>query len=512
MLHRYHPSFYFASKNIRKSKMKILFLYPEFPDTFWSFKHALRFIHKKASSPPLGLLTVAAMLPPEWEKRLVDLNVANLTDKDIEWADYVFISAMAVQRESAHQVISRCKGVDVKIVAGGPLFTQEYEEFGGVDHFVLNEAEVTLPHFLKDLDQGHAGRIYSTSEFPDIKKTPVPQWELIDLKKYASMSIQFSRGCPFNCEFCNVTALLGHIPRIKSAEQIVSELDALYDRGWRGGVFFVDDNFIGNKKSLKNELLPALVEWQKTKKGITFNTEASINLADDKPLMNLMVAAGFDQVFIGIETPDEGSLAECNKSQNKNRNLVEDVKILQRAGLQVQGGFIVGFDNDTPSIFQRQIDFIQKSGIVTAMVGLLQAPLGTRLYERLKQEGRLSGPLTGDNVDGTTNIIPIMNLDTLREGYKDILANIYSPEHYYKRLKTFLREYKAPEIKTSLDFQRFLAFLRSTYLLGIIGKERFHYWKLLIWTRFRRPKLMPLAITLAIYGHHFRKVYEQHLL
>ena len=492
--------------------MKILFIYPEFPDTFWSFKHALRFIHKKASSPPLGLLTVAAMLPPEWEKHLVDLNVTKLTDKDIEWADYVFISAMAVQRESAHQVISRCKGVDVKIVAGGPLFTQEYEEFGDVDHFVLNEAEVTLPHFLQDLDQGHAGRIYSTSEFPDIKTTPVPQWELIDLKKYASMSIQFSRGCPFNCDFCNVTALLGHRPRIKSAEQIISELDALYDRGWRGGVFFVDDNFIGNKKSLKNELLPALIEWQKTKKGITFNTEASINLADDKPLMNLMAAAGFDQVFIGIETPDEGSLAECNKSQNKNRNLVEDVKILQRAGLQVQGGFIVGFDNDTPSIFQRQIDFIQKSGIVTAMVGLLQAPLGTRLYERLKQEGRLSGPLTGDNVDGTTNIIPIMNLDTLREGYKDILANIYSPEHYYKRLKTFLREYKAPTIKTSLDFQRFLAFFRSAYHLGIIGKERFHYWKLLIWTRFRCPKLMPLAITLAIYGHHFRKVYEQHLL
>ena len=492
--------------------MKILFIYPEFPDTFWSFKHALRFIHKKASSPPLGLLTVAAMLPPEWEKHLVDLNVTKLTDKDIEWADYVFISAMAVQRESAHQVISRCKGVDVKIVAGGPLFTQEYEDFGDVDHFVLNEAEVTLPHFLQDLEQGHASRIYSTSEFPDIKTTPVPQWELIDLKKYASMSIQFSRGCPFNCDFCNVTALLGHRPRIKSAEQIISELDALYDRGWRGGVFFVDDNFIGNKKSLKNELLPALIEWQKTKKGITFNTEASINLADDKPLMNLMAAAGFDQVFIGIETPDEGSLAECNKSQNKNRNLVEDVKILQRAGLQVQGGFIVGFDNDTPSIFQRQIDFIQKSGIVTAMVGLLQAPLGTRLYERLKQEGRLSGPLTGDNVDGTTNIIPIMNLDTLREGYKDILANIYSPEHYYKRLKTFLREYKAPTIKTSLDFQRFLAFFRSAYHLGIIGKERFHYWKLLIWTRFRRPKLVPLAITLAIYGHHFRKVYEQHLL
>ena len=492
--------------------MKILFIYPEFPDTFWSFKHALRFIHKKASSPPLGLLTVAAMLPLEWEKRLVDLNVTRLTDKDLSWADYVFIGAMAVQRESVHQVIERCQGIGVKIVAGGPLFTQEYEEFGGVDHFVLNEAEVTLPSFLRDLEKGNARRIYRTSEFPDIQKTPVPLWDLIDLKRYASMSIQFSRGCPFNCEFCNITTLFGHRPRVKSAHQIIDELDALYDHGWRGGVFFVDDNFIGNKKCLKNELLPALIEWQKNKKGITFNTEVSINLVDDRPLMDMMAAAGFDQVFIGIETPDEGSLAECNKRQNKNRNLVEDVKHIQRAGLQVQGGFIVGFDNDTPSIFQRQIDFIQKSGIVTAMVGLLQAPPGTRLYERLKREGRLHGQMTGDNVNGTTNIIPIMNLDTLREGYKNILENIYSPEHYYQRLRTFLREYRAPKIKASVDFQHFLAFFRSIYHLGIIGKERIHYWKLLIWTRFRRPKLLPLAITLAIYGHHFRKTYEQNLL
>jgi radical SAM superfamily enzyme YgiQ (UPF0313 family) len=376
----------------------------------------------------------------------------------------------------------------------------------------LNEAEVTLPPFLKDLEKGQPKKMYRTSAFPDIRETPVPLWELIDLKRYASMSIQFSRGCPYNCEFCNVTALFGHRPRIKTAEQIIAELDALYERGWRGGVFFVDDNFIGNKKRLKTDLLPALIKWQENKKGITFNTEVSINLVDDPELMQLMVDAGFDQVFIGIETPDEASLSECSKRQNKNRDLVEDVKRIQRAGLQVQGGFIVGFDNDTPSIFQRQIDFIQKSGIVTAMVGLLQAPPGTRLYERLKKEGRLCGPMTGDNVNGTTNIIPKMNLDTLYEGYKEILENIYSPEHYYQRLKTFLREYKAPDIKASISFQHILAFFRSTVYLGIIGKERIHYWKLLVWTRVRRPKLFPLAITLAIYGHHFRKIYEQNLL
>jgi radical SAM superfamily enzyme YgiQ (UPF0313 family) len=492
--------------------MNVLLIYPEFPDTFWSFKHALKFIRKKAALPPLGLLTVAAMLPAEWSKRLIDVNVTKLTEKDLAWADCVFISAMVVQRESARQTIARCKEAGLKVVAGGPLFASEYEGFENVDHFVLNEAELTLPPFLADLEMGCARRVYDTSEFCDIRQTPAPTWELADLKRYASMSIQFSRGCPFNCEFCNVTVLFGHRPRIKSAEQIVAELDGLYNLGWRGQVFFVDDNFIGNKRYLKTQLLPALIEWQKDKKGIPFYTEASVNLADDEPLMEMMVDAGFDAVFIGIETPDEEGLAGCNKKQNRNRDLVEDVKRMQRAGLQVQGGFIVGFDTDTHSIFQRQIDFIQKSGIVTAMVGLLQAPPGTRLYERLKQEGRLLGNMSGDNVDGTTNIIPNMDLSVLKEGYKNIMSHIYSHKHYYKRIETFLREYKAPRIEIPLDFQRFLAFFRSNVRLGIFGKERFQYWRLLLWTLFRRPELFSVAITLAIHGHHFRKICELHIL
>jgi radical SAM superfamily enzyme YgiQ (UPF0313 family) len=492
--------------------MNVLLIYPEFPDTFWSFKHALRFIRKKAASPPLGLLTVAAMLPPEWRKRLVDVNVAELSEEDLAWADYAFVSGMVVQRESSRRTIARCKAAGVKVVAGGPLFTSEYEEFEEVDFFVLNEAEKTLPPFLADLKQGNARRIYTTSEYPDIRETPVPLWELLDLDRYASMSIQFSRGCPYHCEFCNVTTLFGHRPRTKTAGQIIDELDGLYHLGWRGPVFFVDDNLIGNKKSLKTELLPALIEWRADKRAVPFNTEVSINLADDEDLMHMMVQAGFNMVFIGIETPDEDSLAECSKSQNKNRDLVQDVKHMQRAGLQVQGGFIVGFDSDTPSIFQRQIDFIQNSGIVTAMVGLLQAPPGTRLYQRLEQEGRLLDDLSGDNVDGTTNIIPSMHLDTLREGYKHILRHIYSPEHYYQRVKTFLREYKSPEIEAPLDVQHILAFFRSIYQLGIIGEERGHYWKLLLWTLFRRPKLFPLAVTFAVYGYHFRTVCELHIL
>jgi radical SAM superfamily enzyme YgiQ (UPF0313 family) len=325
------------------------------------------------------------------------------------------------------------------------------------------------------------------------------------------MSVQFSRGCPFNCEFCNVTALFGHQPRIKTAKHIIVELDGLYNLGWRGQVFFVDDNFISNKRYLKTQLLPTLIEWRKDKKGMPFNTEASVNLADDEPLMEMMVEAGFDAVFIGIETPDEQSLAECNKKQNQKRDLFESVKLIHRAGLQVQGGFIVGFDSDTRSIFQRQIDFIQKSGIVTAMVGLLQAPAGTRLYERLKKEGRLLGRMSG-NTDGTTNIVPRMDLNLLRGGYSNIIHHIYSPKHYYQRVKTFLREYKTPKAKAPLDFQRFLAFFRSNVRLGIFGKERFQYWRLLLWTLFRRPGLLPLAITLAIHGHHFRKICEQYIL
>jgi radical SAM superfamily enzyme YgiQ (UPF0313 family) len=492
--------------------MNVLLVYPQFPDTFWSFKHALKFIRKRAALPPLGLLTLGGMLPAEWSKRLVDINVTKLTEKDLLWADCAFISGMVVQRESARETIARCKKAGLKVVAGGPLFTSEYDEFEDVDHFVLNEAERTLPPFLADLERGCAKRVYETSDFADIQKTPIPLWELADLKRYASMSIQFSRGCPFNCEFCNVTALFGHRPRIKTAEQIIAELDALYDLGWHGQVFFVDDNFIGNKQYLKAELLPALIEWHKDKRGVPFFTEASVNLADDEPLMDMMVEAGFDAVFIGIETPDEQCLAECNKRQNKDRDLVEDVKRMQRAGLQVQGGFIVGFDGDTDSIFQRQIDFIQKSGIVTAMVGLLQAPAGTRLYQRLKQEGRLLGHMSGDNVDGTTNIIPSMDIDVLHEGYRHIMRHIYSHKYYYRRVKIFLREYRAPKIEIPLDFQRFLAFFRSNIRLGVLGKERFEYWRLMMWTLFRRPELFSLAITLAIHGHHFRKICELHIL
>ncbi len=486
--------------------MNVLLLYPEFPETFWSFKHALKFIRKKAAFPPLGLLTVAALLPPEWEKRLVDTNIRPLTERDLRWADVVFLSAMIAQRASVVELVERCRAAGKRIVAGGPLFTSDHAQFPGVDHFVLNEAELTLPPFLRDLAAGTPQPLYRTAEFPEMSAAPVPLWHLADLRRYASMSVQYSRGCPFDCEFCDVTAKFGHRPRTKAPAQVLAELDALVAHGWRGQVFFVDDNFIGNKRTLRTELLPRLIEWQRAHRHkLTFYTEASINLADDEPLMRQLVAAGFDTVFIGIETPDDASLAECHKVQNRGRDLVADVKRLQRAGLQVQGGFIVGFDSDTTTIFRRQLEFIQQSGIVTAMVGLLNALPDTKLHARLAREGRLLGRSSGDNVDGTTNFIPRMNVDELRAGYRRLMESIYAPRPYYRRVRTFLREFKQPKLTLMVRPVHWWAFAQSSVRLGIIGRERFQYWHLLAWTCLRRPASFQLAVTLAIYGHHFRR-------
>jgi radical SAM superfamily enzyme YgiQ (UPF0313 family) len=490
--------------------MKILLVYPRYPDTFWSFKHALKFISKKASFPPLGLLTIAAMFPEEWEQRLIDMNVRPLKDEALQWADYVFISAMAVQRDSAQEVIDRCKKLGVKIVAGGPLFTAEREEFTDVDHLVLNEAEETLLPFLTDLQKGSPRHIYTSKEWPDLKETPIPLWGLLDMKDYASMNIQYSRGCPFNCEFCDIIVLNGRVPRTKAKEQIVAELTSLYNHGWRGPVFFVDDNFIGNRKKLKAEILPAIIAWRQEKRfPFSFVTEASIDLADDEELLRLMVKAGFESVFVGIETPHEESLTECSKLQNRNRDLVASAKKIQQHGLQVMGGFIVGFDSDPPSIFERQISFIQKSGIVTAMVGLLNAPRGTRLYQRLHKENRLVHGVTGDNTDCSINFVPKMGYETLIAGYEKVMKTIYSPKHYYKRIRTFFREYRPyRQPAPPFNFSYVKAFLKTMWLLGIRGRERFQYWRLLFSTLFKRPQSITLAVTFAIYGSHFRKVFK----
>lgn len=490
--------------------MNVLLVFPKYPDSFWSFKHALHFISKKAAVPPLGLITVSAMLPDSWQKKLVDMNVSTLRTSDILWADYVFISAMYIQKESVDIIIRECLKHNVKMVAGGPLFTQEYKNYPQIDHFILNEAEITLPTFLKDLESEHSPKkVYRTNKYADIKQTPVPDYHLLSRKDYAFMNLQVSRGCPFSCDFCEITTLLGHKVRIKDPKQILEELQALYNLNWRGPVVVVDDNFIGNKKEIKYNLLPAMKKWMQIHKyPFVFNSETSVNLADDQELMTLMVETGFTATFVGIETPEDKSLNECNKSQNRNRDLLQSVKKIQNAGLQVSGGFIVGFDSDTPDIFQRQIDFIQESGIVSAMVGLLNAPKNTKLYKRLEAENRLTTEATGNNTDSSMNFIPKMNSHELLEGYKKIIRNIYATKPYYVRIRQFLLNYKRVNGKQmKIEFFHISAFIKSMIIIGILNEGRGEYWKLLIWTLFRRPRLLIDAITYAVYGYHFRIIY-----
>jgi radical SAM superfamily enzyme YgiQ (UPF0313 family) len=488
--------------------MNILLVYPRNPDTFWGFRHALKFISRKASDIPLGLITVASLLPENWNKKLVDLNISRLKDKDIIRADYVFISAMSVQLASVRQIVDRCRRLNTRIVAGGPLFTEEYEQFAEIDHLVLNEAEITLPHFLEDLKNGRPEKIYRSEKFADITRSPLPDYSLLKSGKYGSAEIQYSRGCPYDCEFCDITALFGRRVRTKTSAQIIAELNQLLRTGWRDSVFFVDDNFIGHKRRLKHELLPAVISWMESNgRPFSFITEASIDLADDKDLMNMMVRAGFSRVFVGIETPEESCLTECNKLHNNNRDLKESVNTIQLHGMEVYGGFIVGFDNDPPNIFQRQIDFIQKSGIITAMVGLLNAPRLSKLYRRLENEGRITDSFSGDNTGYSMNFIPVMDKNELLKGYQKIIQGIYSCKSYYARVKLFLKKYDPP-FHQPLTLNKFMAFLKSIIYIGLLKKESMYFWRLLFWSFFHKPKSFSLAVTYSIYGYHFRRVFR----
>ncbi len=496
-------------------RKKILLVYPRYPSTFWSLRYALEFIGKKASHPPLGLLTVSNILPRDWSKKLIDLNVKPLTDKHLDWADMVFLSGMTIQKKSATEVIERCQKKNVRLVAGGPMFTTGYQEFAGIDHYILNEAEITFQQFLTDLRNGTPRKFYYTDKWCNMRNSPAPDWNLINKKDYATMSIQFSRGCPYDCEFCDITQLFGHKMRRKSVGQIINELEVIYKTGWTENIFFVDDNFIAHRKVIKEKLLPAIIKWSKERNyPFTFNTQASIDLADDRKLMRLMTAAGFDTVFIGIESPNEESLVECRKNQNQGRDILTSVRIIQKQGLIVQGGFIVGFDSDPKSIFETQIKFIQKSGIATAMVGLLNALKGTQLYRRLKEEGRLlKDKNQGDNTNFSINFIPNMDTEKLRIGYKKIVSTIYSPQNYYLRVKNFLKVYNPKtRVKNKIKWHHIMAFIKSTVKLGILEKERIYYWKLLIWALIKKPKIFPTAVTLSIYGFHFRKVFEKYKL
>ena len=488
--------------------MKALLINPLIPDTFWNFRHVMKFIRKKAAHVPLGLLTVAAMLPQDWNIKVVDMNAESLPDELIQWADMVFIGAMTVQKESVRQIVARCRALGTPVVGGGSLFTSCPEDFDDINYLVLNEAEITLPMFLNHLSAGNLRRVYTTEEKPNITLTPLPRWDLIDIKIYASMSVQYSRGCPYDCEFCDVVNLNGRYPRVKSNEQMIREFDKLYEIGWRGSLFIVDDNFIGNKSKVKT-LLRELKPWQEARDfPFMLYTEASVNLAQDEELMKLMTAAGFDSVFIGLETPEEECFAECGKNQNRSMDLVDAVKIIQRNGMEVMGGFIIGFDNDPPDIFERQIKFIQNSGVARAMIGLLNAPPGTRLYQRLKDEGRLLEDFSGDNCDGSINFVPKMDSRILRDGYKDVLSYIYSPKEYYTRVLEFLGTYQ-PIRRRRITLLGITSFFNSILYLGILDKwsNSVYFWKLLFKAFISYRQSLREAVMLMIFGYHFRKLF-----
>ncbi len=488
--------------------MKVLFVYPVFPDTYWSFRHALKFENKKAAFPPLGLLTVSAMLPKKWERRLVDMNVERLTGKDVEWADIVFISAMIVQKESLEEVVALCKEKGKKVAVGGPYVSTSAEKLPDADFIFVGEAETTLPEFVADLESGSTKHVYEADERPSLLETPVPEFGLIDLSRYSAMNLQYSRGCPFQCEFCDIIEIYGRVPRTKSNAQMLAELDALSDAGWRGLVFIVDDNFIGNKKNVRN-FLPELVDWSaRNEHPFSFITEASVNLAEDTALLEMMQAARFRRVFLGIETPVEESLKEAQKGQNTRRGLLESVKRIQSYGIEVMAGFIVGFDSDPEDIFERQIEFIRESGIPLAMVGLLTALPDTQLWRRLAKEGRLLEESSGNNTDCSLNFVPKMDQTHLIEGYKAILRNIYSPREYYQRALDCLARFRQENLEPrKMDVREGLKSLtRIVLTLGVRESARFQFWKYVFRLVTRYPRDFAHGMTLAAMGYHFRKI------
>ncbi len=488
-------------------KTKVLMVYPKFPSTYWSFKHSMKFIGKKSAFPPLGLMTIAAMLPDNFEVKLIDMNINKLEEKDIINADLVFLSAMIIQNKSFAKAAALAKSLGRTVVAGGPYPTSSQKLIENVDHFILDEGEITLKEFLEDYKNGNARKIYTSDIKPDISTTPIPRFDLINVNDYSNMLLQFSRGCPFNCEFCDIIEMFGRITRTKTSPQFIKELDAVYDSGFRGSLFIVDDNFIGNKKKVK-ELLSDIIRWQKEKKfPFSFFTEASINCADDDELLSLLQSAGFDMLFVGIETPDAAGLALAQKGQNLKLDMIQSIKKIQRHGMEVTGGFIVGFDTDDETIFDRQFDFIQTAGIPTAMMGMLLALPNTQLYRRLQKENRLLSASSGNNThDIKLNFISVMNEKKLIEGYKNMITKLYSPKNYFKRAFSLIKE--LPQKKVSyrnIQYNDLKSLVKSLFKQGF-SKYSFTYFKFLFKTLLKRPRLFPEAIAMSIKGYHFFKI------
>lgn len=484
---------------------KILLAYPKFPISYWGFQHGLKLAGKKASLPPLGLISLAALLPKDWSVRLVDLNIQKLRDKDIRWADVVMVGGMRVQEESIHEVLARARAMGKRSVVGGPAPTTAPSEYADADLIFQGEAEGRIDSLVAAL-AAPVGQIRLLSPEPNsrpaLEKAPIPRFDLLDYRQYTSMALQYSRGCPFNCEFCDIIEMFGRVPRLKTSDQVMAELEAIYQLGYRGSVFFVDDNFIGNKASVKR-LTPLMSSWQK-RRGHPFElyTEASVNLAADEQLLAGMVEAGFAAVFLGIETPSAEALKETGKNQNVHTDLTEAVLTITRAGIEVFGGFIVGFDSDKPDIFDLQREFISGVPIPLAMVGLLLALPQTALWRRLKREGRLKYRTNGDQFDGRLNFHPVMDETTLLRGYARLLAELYDPEAYYQRCMAYID--LAPKLPggkpSSLRYVPTL--IRTVLRVGLTRPYKRLFWRLIFRSLTHAPHTFAWAVGHAVMGEH----------
>ena len=492
--------------------MRTLFLYPQFPKTFWSYEKILELVNRKVLLPPLGLATVAALLPQDWEMKLVDRNVRDVTEAEWEWAELVVISGMIVQKDDMQVQIREAKRRGLLVAVGGPYAssTPDAPEIVEADFKVLDEGEITLPQFVSAIQRGErSGRFSAEGDKPDVTATPIPRFDLLELDAYDSMSVQFSRGCPFNCEFCDIIVLYGRKPRTKTPEQLIGELQRLYDLGWRRSIFLVDDNFIGNKRNAKL-LLPQIRSWQQERGyPFSFTTEASVDLADDEEMMRMMHDARFESVFLGIETPDESSLETARKVQNTRDPLDAAVDRITANGIRVMAGFIIGFDGEKDGAGHRIVDFVTRTGIPAAMMGMLQALPNTALWYRLEKEGRLiqdKDAAKGVNQTNLLNFKPTRPIRDIANEYVEAFCALYEPNAYMDRVYSYYLKMGAPRWKAAAKLPSLID-LRALSIVvwrqGVKRSTRTRFWRYVISMARRNPALLEQFISVLAHNEHF---------